>query len=295
MDRPRHLTATLCALAFAVASGHADAGKVYRWTDRNGVTHYGDRMPDAPPAEVRVIPVRAEPSAIARLRLEKQDGRTLVWADNRLGGPIQVMLRIGRGQATSEPELPATATVPPHGSVVVATFTAAQHAELQLDALPGAPDARPLDAQYLLPLQQSQVRVHQGFAGGFSHADPQNRYAADFAAAIGTPVVAARAGRVMQIESDFDQAGLDRERYGGRSNFVRILHEDGTMALYAHLDINGVHVRVGEQVQAGQRIGLSGNTGFTTGPHLHFVVQVNRGMRLEAIPFRMRGVSFENF
>ncbi|MEG3191358.1 peptidoglycan DD-metalloendopeptidase family protein [Lysobacter sp. D1-1-M9] len=295
MDRPRHLTTALCALAFAVASGGADAGKVYRWTDRNGVTHYGDRMPDAPPAEVSVIPVRAEPSAIARLRLEKQDGRTLVWADNRLDGPIEVLLRIGRGHVASEPELPATATVPPHGSAVVAVLTAAQHAELQLDALPGDPDARPLDTEYLLPLQQSRVRVHQGFAGRFSHADPQNRYAADFAAAIGTPVVAARAGRVMQIESDFDQAGLDRERYGGRANFVRVLHEDGTMALYAHLDINGVHVRVGEQVRAGQRIGLSGNTGFTTGPHLHFAVQVNRGMRLEAISFRMRGVSFESF
>ena len=62
------------------------------------------------------------------------------------------------------------------------------------------------------------------------------------------------------------------------------------MALYAHLKAEGVLVRVGQRVRAGQQIGLSGNTGFTTGPHLHFVVQVNRGMRLESIPVRIAGV-----
>jgi len=101
-------------------------------------------------------------------------------------------------------------------------------------------------------------------------------------------VLAARSGVVMQVASDFDKAGLN-EKYGGRANFVRILHDDGTMALYAHLQESGVHVRLGQRVQQGQRIGLSGNTGFTSGPHLHFVVQVNRGMRLESIPIRMRG------
>ena len=70
---------------------------------------------------------------------------------------------------------------------------------------------------------------------------------------------------------------------------MRILHDDGTMAMYAHLKPEGVLVRIGQRVHAGQPIGLSGNTGFTTGPHLHFAVQVNRGMRLESVPFRMNG------
>ena len=138
---------------------------------------------------------------------------------------------------------------------------------------------------------QAQARVDQGFGGNFSHDDVQNRHALDFAADIGTPVLAARAGTVMQVEDGFRASGLTAGDYAAAPNFIRILHDDGSMALYAHLAADGVQVRVGQQVTTGQRIGLSGNTGFSTGPHLHFVVQVNRGMQLVSIPFRMRGVA----
>ena len=74
----------------------------------------------------------------------------------------------------------------------------------------------------------------------------------DFAAAIGTPVIAARTGTVMEVEADFARAGLDAETFAGRANFVRIVHDDGTMALYAHLDVNGVVVRVGQRVRKGE-------------------------------------------
>ena len=160
---------------------------------------------------------------------------------------------------------------------------------LLLDGLPGDPAARPVDYEYRLPFDYARVRVDQGPGGSFSHNDPQNRYAVDFALAEGTPIVAVREGVVMQVESDFDKAGLNREKYGGRANFIRLLHDDGSMAVYAHLQPEGVQVHTGQRVRQGQRIGLSGNTGFSTAPHLHFVLQVNRGMRLESIPFRMFG------
>lgn len=290
------LPALLAALV--AASGAAQAGKVYKWTDRNGVVHYGDRPPEAKTAAspVTVIPVQAQPGAMVRLRVENDRGAYLAWADNTLAGPIEVLLRFGsQRNVAGDPPLPARATVPARGSALVARIGAADPSlpgqfELRLDGIPGDPSARPRDVDYLLPLRQRALQVDQGYGGSFSHTDPQNRYAVDFAADVGTPVLAARAGVVMQVESDFDKAGLNREKYGGRANFVRILHEDGSMALYAHLKPEGVLVRVGQRVQAGQQIGLSGNTGFTTGPHLHFAVQVNRGMRLESIPFRMRGV-----
>ena len=272
-----------------------NAARIYRWTDRNGITHYGDRPPDAAAGKVRVIPVRAEPGAMVRLRVEGDTGGYLVWADNTLAGPIEVMLHFNRNaNVVGQPPLPARATVPARGSALVARIGVLDPAragefELRLDSIPGDPSARPQDVEYQLPLRQRTPRVDQGQGGSFSHVDPQNRYAVDFAAEEGTQVLAAREGLVMQVESDFDKAGLNREEYGGRANFVRILHDDGSMALYAHLKTEGVLVRAGQRVRSGQQIGLSGNTGFTTGPHLHFAVQVNRGMRLLSIPFRMRG------
>jgi len=291
--------AAVVLAATLVLASAAQATKVYRWTDRNRVVHYGDRAPDkrqqVQARDLRIIPVRAEPGAVARLRLESNDGRYLAWADNMLAGPIEVLLQFGSGSnMVGTPPLPARATVQANGSALVSVLSATDSSrdsgsELRLVTVPGDPGAKPRDVDYQLPLRQRTQHIDQGYGGSFSHTDPQNLYAVDFAAEIGTPILAARDGVVMQVESDFDKAGLNLEKYGGRANFVRILHDDGTMALYAHLEEGGVLVHGGQRVQAGQQIGLSGNTGFTTGPHLHFAIQVNRGMRLESIPFRMRG------
>ncbi|MEJ7746828.1 MAG: M23 family metallopeptidase [Luteimonas sp.] len=278
-----------------VASPVAGADTIYRWTDRNGIVHYGDHVPDAPASRVVRIPVRAEPEAMVRLRIEGNDGQYRAWADNALAGPIEVMLHFKQNDnVLTQPALPARALVRANASSLVANLSIvdgrrAGSFDLWMEGIPGDPNAKPTAFEYLVPLQQGGVRINQGFGGRFSHHDAQNRHALDFAAESGTPVLAARGGVVMQVASDFDKAGLNREKYGGRANFVRILHDDGTMALYAHLQESGVHVRLGQRVRQGQRIGLSGNTGFTSGPHLHFVVQVNRGMRLESIPIRMRG------
>ncbi|GAB3377975.1 peptidoglycan DD-metalloendopeptidase family protein [Lysobacter fragariae] len=290
----RLVVASCIAVLLVGAAFGAHASKIYKWTDKNGVTHYGDNAPDsASPAvksgSVKIIPVTAEPRAVARLRLEPKGSRYLAFADNNLAGPIEVMLQARGGAVDADPPLPARATVPANGTTLVAVLDGSRGGEVLMDSLPGDPTARPRDVEYRLPLQQNYFRIDQGFGGGFSHNDLQNRYAVDFAADIGTPVLAAREGVVMQVENDFEKAGLNREKYGGRANFIRILHDDGTMALYAHLREEGALVRVGQRVRAGQQIGLSGNTGFTTGPHLHFVIQVNRGMKLESLPFRMSG------
>lgn len=232
-----------------------------------------------------------EPAAIARLVLEQRDGEVLAWAENLLAGPIEVMLR-GDGAAlpAARPALPARATVPARGRTLVARLGPAvpRAAGLTLQAVPGHPSVRSHDVEYAWPLPGQPAHVTQGWGGGTSHRDPASRHAVDLAAPAGTPVLAARDGVVMQVESRFAHGAAD-PRLEDRANFVRILHGDGTMALYAHLDADGVFVRSGQRVRRGERLGLSGSTGYSAAPHLHFVVQANRGMRLESIPFRMFG------
>lgn len=287
----------MVVFAALLAAPPSQAGKVYRWVDARGVAHYGDHVPaarDVGSATVRVLPVIAQPSAIAVLRTQRSGDGVQAIADNRLAGPVEVRLDFTRANhVRADPDLPVRTVVPANGRSVVAFIDAPDAGggdfELRMDVVPGDPRARPQDFDYQLPLRMAGWRIDQGFGGSFSHDDEQNRYALDLAAPIGTPVVAARDGVVMEVESDFARAGLNRERYAGRANLIRILHDDGTMGVYAHLDTDGVLVRAGQRVRAGQQIGLSGNTGFTTGPHLHFAVQVNRGMRLESLPFRMHG------
>lgn len=237
------------------------------------------------------LPARAAPTDDVRLRLETADGGWQAWADNHLAGPVEVRLASANGDVIGSPALPARATVPAGSSVLVARLQLATGSRghplaLRLDTVPGSVNAKPRDYEYAFPLQSRDLRVEQGWGGRYSHADPENHYAVDFAAQPGTPVLAARDGVVMQVERDTREA--DGNANGGpdrNGTLIRILHGDGSMAVYAHLQ--AADVQIGARINRGQRIGMSGNSGFSTGPHLHFAVQVNRGMRLESIPFRM--------
>lgn len=129
-------------------------------------------------------------------------------------------------------------------------------------------------ARYRYPYQVWMPRAVGQGPGGWSHNTPAEQFAYDFLMPIGTPVLAARAGVVARVQ-DGSHARNVADRDGDKGNAVTILHEDGTFALYVHLE-PGIPVGKGQRVRRGQRIGLSGNTGFAGGPHLHFVVRSRR-------------------
>lgn len=118
---------------------------------------------------------------------------------------------------------------------------------------------------YKLPWRADDSRfVSQGNRSFTSHRG-LHHFAWDFWMPIGTEILAARAGRVIKVEVQFDGIGL-------KSNYVTIEHEDGTRALYAHIRHHGAAVKEGMFVKQGQLIAYSGMVGQTINPHLHFVV-----------------------
>ncbi len=125
--------------------------------------------------------------------------------------------------------------------------------------------------RYLIPWSSSQrFKVGQAVGGTFTHTG-KARFAFDFRMPIGTAVRAARDGTVVRVVEHFDVGGIE-ERFKKRANAIFILHSDGTIARYLHLQREGALVETGDPVHAGDPIGLSGNTGYSQKPHLHFDV-----------------------
>jgi len=89
----------------------------------------------------------------------------------------------------------------------------------------------------------------------------------DFGLAEGNPVKAAADGVVERANLDVQTANNPKRGYGYH---VRILHQDGSRTIYAHFKKDGFQVSTGQNVRMGDVIGKSGNTGMSTGPHLHF-------------------------
>lgn len=124
-----------------------------------------------------------------------------------------------------------------------------------------------LSFEYDLPFQKGKsFLVYQGYNGTFSH---QNEKSLDFTMPEGTEILAAREGTVVQVIQN-NTASCPREECRQYANYVTILHPDGSFATYAHIRLNGSKVKVGDTVKKGDVIAYSGNTGFSSGPHLHF-------------------------
>ena len=140
------------------------------------------------------------------------------------------------------------------------------------------------DSPYVLPFQVGEsYSVKQGNCHGVgAHAiGARLQYAYDFRMDIGTPVVASRDGTVITTLEQYP----DFNHTAGEVNFIGIQHEDGTVAMYAHLTLDGALVNVGDIVRRGDIIGLSGASGNISVPHLHIDVEACQGCESIAVTF----------
>ena len=197
-------------------------------------------------------------------------------AANMSDVPITFTLSVRTREMSIEGPQTITETLEPKQNRLVMVLTRAAPGKgryrFAYDWTVGSKDAVHDEAHvYRLPYAPGEsFRVLQGFDSRFSHTGLE-QFAVDFRMPEGTPVHAARGGLVARTEEGND-IGCWEDGCGKYANFIVVLHDYGTTGEYYHLQKDGALVEPGDRVEAGQMIGLSGNTGHTTVPHLHFAV-----------------------
>jgi len=206
-------------------------------------------------------------------------------AVNKNIAPITVAIKVVKGVHQSQPDRiwPLQEVIEPNSThEVIQVFTKENRepcrVEMTYSYSIGDAFATPdRHYRYRLPFKKGTITRITQEPNGFltTHKDALSRYAVDFSVPLGTPVLAARAGTVIEIRDSFNEGGVDPNLIE-KTNLVSVMHSDGTFAQYVHLAPYSLLVRPGERVETGQMIGESGNTGYAGGPHLHFDLRRTR-------------------
>ncbi|BCX71269.1 MULTISPECIES: peptidoglycan DD-metalloendopeptidase family protein [Pseudomonas] len=270
-----------------MASTSAVAMTIYTSTDANGVVSYSDRPTQGSQVFVFRDRMVEHLERQVYLDIKQLKGMDSVFVRNDLYAPVEIELSFtGLNNVSGAPSRPIRRVMPARSSIRLALLKASKPGKPlvytpRFEYSLGDPSGTAMAYRYPLPWRGGPFRLSQGANGQYSHYGPKNRYAMDIAMPEGTPIIAARGGIVVKTENSQTGRGTDPS-----GNFVRVLHDDGTMGVYLHLKKGSVCVREGQRVGVGSALALSGNTGNSSGPHLHFVVQRNTGMGLVSIPYR---------
>ncbi len=271
------------AMPLLCLAAAASSQSLYKYRGPDGDWVYSDR---APPDD-EIVEIRELPGAFVSPRVTVThrfaEGRMRLMARNDYYAPVELILGIDdlRNmqrpdpqqalrwvlEPQSEAEIMSLGAIPDAGTPTIAyryTWIAGD------PAIEHAPD-RPYRAPFAVA---RDFTVSQAFPNAVTHLAADSRHAVDIVMPIGTGVYAARGGIVFEVAGTNYRGGVDPERDAAAANLVRILHDDGTYAEYAHLNWNSIRVKPGDVVSRGEYIADSGNTGFSSGPHLHFAVEV---------------------
>ena len=287
-------------IASLALSGATMAQSLYKYRGENGEWMYSDRPPeDGQVAEKRTLESEAEDGELEVGYRMVGDSIEFV-ANNRYYAPIELKLLIEeiRGLAFPPPDDDLRWVIPARSQAALIRLDLLEdgpvpYLQYRFQYLAGDPTSQhEPDGLYRVPYAiASDYPISQAYPDVVTHRTPDSRDAVDIAMPIGTDIFAARGGVVFDVAADNYKSGLSLERDGPRANVVRILHDDGTYAIYAHLNWNTIRVRPGDRVTRGEYIADSGNTGFSSGPHLHFAIVQNVGLRLESVPFEFQGMN----
>jgi len=285
----------LLALLFVGCSIVAAQG-LFKYKDADGNWVYSDRRPDDA-REVEQLPLAdaASPPEVVITR-RVVEGRVEVVANNQCFCPAEVGVRvINRDNVAGNFDEMTRAVAAARRETVILRAPISEPLQpvrfgYQYLAVLGDPEARHEATEpYRAPFALARsFRITQASPTRITHRDPASYHAVDIDMPVGTQIYAARAGTVIEVASQFFEGSADPSK-ARNANIIRILHPDGTMAVYAHLNWDSIRVKPGQVVRRGEYIADSGNTGFTTGPHLHFAVQRNAGLHLESVALTFTG------
>lgn len=296
------LIAALLIVAAGSICAPSGAQELYKYQDENGDWIFSDRPPDdGQVAESRALE-KSSADAVVDVTHSFEGTTVTLIARNDFFAPIELRLEIVTlsGLIFPSADQQMTWVLPARSRTTLFQLETKEDGserflEYGFRYMPGDPGASHNSVEpYRAPfVMSSNHQITQAYPETLTHSAPDSYFAVDVAMPIGTDIVAARAGVVFDVASTNYRGGLDPKVDGPSANVVRILHDDGTYAIYAHLNTNTIRVRPGDRVERGQYIADSGNTGFSSGPHLHFAVVRNVGLSVESVPITFLGANLD--
>lgn len=265
------------------------AGQMYKYKDANNNWIFSDKPPETEQdfSTLQYTSPTKPTSKIKLYNIKGKEGYTL-YVKNAFYAPIEVGFTSPFSQALISKVIPARGSI-----ALLESKTKAP--KLNYRWALGDPNSVTDNYQYHAPFGSPKGhRITQAFNGKFSHTNDYNKYAVDIAMDVGTYLTAVRAGIVVWVKDDYHMSGTTNY-FLDKANVIKVLHEDGSFSSYAHILMDTAIVKEGDKVALGDKLARSGSSGFSTGPHLHFSIIKNSGLKNIAIPFKFvdnKGTAF---
>lgn len=264
--------------------------EIYKHKDENGKWVFSDKQPTGTQETETLEYKESKKTRKPRLYIKNQEGWNYLIAENPYHAPIEFRV------LSSDAEHGSQTYIAPSAKQEILQKSRAVIQPHPYRWQIGDPATKETDYLYNPPMLSKMTHeITQSFNGEFSHTDIANIYAVDISMPVGTNIRAAREGTVIWTKDDYHMSGKT-EYFLNKANYINVLHEDGTYAVYAHILMGSAKVKPGDKVSVGDILAQSGSSGYSTGPHLHFVVRKNTGLKTVSIPFKFadqNGTPFE--
>jgi len=281
----KRLSLTLFNITFItiVMVSFVTVSQVYKYKDDKGNWVYSDKQPITDLSYEKLHystedKKQIHPTLYTVTGSKKDNNKHFLMVKNPLFSPVEIGFTSPLNQKVIHK------VIPPRTNEMVLESTGSI-AKVGYRWLLGDPKINADNYIYRAPfLTKAGHNITQAFNGRFSHQGEYSRYAVDIAMPVGTNIHAVREGTVVWVKDDYHMSGRT-QYFLDKANVIKVMHYDGTFALYAHILMDTAVIKVGDRVTAGQLIARSGSSGFSTGPHLHFMIFRNVGFKMVSIPF----------